>query len=148
MDQPAITIHPVTFPAHDMENGPCACGAWHNPALPLKEATTTPETRVIRVVHVSQYDPGNPTHVWVGYAGRYNGGAMTNAPLSPVWMGQPKDEYTGWLLKWMLTDDARRAEMLRLYRIWTTHGTLSLACWCAPKACHADVIRDTLLRMQ
>ena len=25
------------------------------------------------------------------------------------------------------------------------HGTIQLACWCAPKACHAEVIREWLL---
>lgn len=35
-------------------------------------------------------------------------------------------------------------EMKRLYRSWKEHGELTLVCWCAPKACHGDVIKKLL----
>jgi len=35
--------------------------------------------------------------------------------------------------------------MNRLYLKWQAWGKLSLFCWCAPLACHGDVIRQTLL---
>lgn len=35
-------------------------------------------------------------------------------------------------------------EMKRLYKLWQTEGELTLVCWCAPKACHGDVIKKLL----
>jgi hypothetical protein len=36
-------------------------------------------------------------------------------------------------------------ELNRLYRIARDLGELELTCWCAPKRCHAKVIRQVLL---
>jgi hypothetical protein len=38
-------------------------------------------------------------------------------------------------------------ELNRLYRIARDQGVLELTCWCAPKRCHADVIRNILLEV-
>lgn len=40
---------------------------------------------------------------------------------------------------------AMRAEMNRLFRILVTRRVLALRCWCAPLACHGDVIARLLL---
>ena len=37
-------------------------------------------------------------------------------------------------------------ELNRLYKIARDSGVLELLCWCAPKRCHADVIRFVLLK--
>ena len=36
-------------------------------------------------------------------------------------------------------------ELNRLYRIARASGELELTCWCAPRRCHAEVIRQVLL---
>lgn len=38
------------------------------------------------------------------------------------------------------------AELVRLYRKAKTQGHLELCCWCAPKPCHGDVIKEFLER--
>lgn len=35
-------------------------------------------------------------------------------------------------------------EIKRLYKQWQREGHLTLVCWCAPEACHADVIKRCL----
>jgi len=39
-----------------------------------------------------------------------------------------------------------RRELRRLRALLAKHGKLVLVCWCAPKSCHAEVIREALLR--
>lgn len=43
-----------------------------------------------------------------------------------------------------LRDPAVRDSMNSLYRTWRRYGRLRLFCWCAPEACHADVIKGKL----
>jgi len=38
-----------------------------------------------------------------------------------------------------------RNELNRLYRLYKQYGCLKLYCWCAPKRCHAETIRDVLM---
>ena len=33
----------------------------------------------------------------------------------------------------------------RIEKHYATHGTVTLACWCSPKRCHCEVIRDWLI---
>ena len=41
-------------------------------------------------------------------------------------------------------DQAIVAEMMRLANIARAQGELTLVCWCAPAACHGDVIARVL----
>ena len=46
-----------------------------------------------------------------------------------------------------LSDTKARAfvqELRRLYKLAKTHGKLELFCWCAPKRCHAETIKQFL----
>jgi hypothetical protein len=36
-------------------------------------------------------------------------------------------------------------ELLRLKELYLEQGILRLACWCAPKACHGDVVKSAIL---
>jgi hypothetical protein len=55
-------------------------------------------------------------------------------------------QYELWLQERIETRDARFChELNRLYVIARDQGLLELTCWCAPKRCHADVIRNILL---
>ena len=55
-------------------------------------------------------------------------------------------QYELWLQKRINARDVRVCDELnRLYRIARDQDLLELTCWCAPKRCHADVIRNMLL---
>jgi Domain of unknown function (DUF4326) len=57
-------------------------------------------------------------------------------------------QYELWLQERIKARDARVCQELnRLYRIARDQGVLELTCWCAPKRCHADVIRNILLEV-
>lgn len=43
-----------------------------------------------------------------------------------------------------LTDSAMQAELWLLQDIYFKYGKLNLFCWCYPKRCHADIIKDYL----
>lgn len=54
-------------------------------------------------------------------------------------------EYRKWLIKKIKEKDkAVVDELKRLKRIAMEKGELKLGCWCAPKACHGDVIKEIL----
>ncbi|ADE14135.1 conserved hypothetical protein [Nitrosococcus halophilus Nc 4] len=38
-----------------------------------------------------------------------------------------------------------RTEFNRLVKIYRETGELNLVCWCAPRACHGDVIKEQIL---
>lgn len=53
-------------------------------------------------------------------------------------------KYDAWLRSKIAKGDKRVCDELnRLYKI-ARDGELVLVCWCAPKACHADVIKRVL----
>jgi Domain of unknown function (DUF4326) len=55
-------------------------------------------------------------------------------------------QYETWLQDQIKARDAQVChELNRLCRIARDQGVLELTCWCAPKRCHADVIRNILL---
>jgi Domain of unknown function (DUF4326) len=55
-------------------------------------------------------------------------------------------QYETWLQDQIKARDARVChELNRLYGIARDQGVLELTCWCAPKRCHANVIRNILL---
>ena len=58
------------------------------------------------------------------------------------------EQYEVWLRERITARDQRVCEELnRLYVIARDTGLLELACWCAPKRCHAEVIRKVLLEV-
>ena len=57
------------------------------------------------------------------------------------------DKYRVWLRAQYRQDGAVRRALHTLARHYLTDGTLTLVCWCAPQACHAEVIRDAVLGM-
>ena len=52
-------------------------------------------------------------------------------------------QYRNWLRQQWKARGPARAELERLLEI-AKAGPLELVCWCAPRACHADVIREAL----
>ena len=56
------------------------------------------------------------------------------------------ERYEVWLREKIRTrDKAVCNELNRLFKIARDSGVLELVCWCAPKRCHAEVIRCVLL---
>lgn len=52
------------------------------------------------------------------------------------------------LRNWGVTSTEREqfmTELRRLYKICKQYGRLNLYCWCAPKRCHAETIRNFLM---
>lgn len=56
------------------------------------------------------------------------------------------DLYEVWLREQLRSNSEIRQEMLKLYNKWQDEGELNLVCWCSPKRCHGDVIKDFLTR--
>jgi len=56
------------------------------------------------------------------------------------------DKYREWLLE-MLTMENETTEAYReLVQSYRDFGGLVLSCWCAPKRCHADVLKEMILQ--
>ena len=54
--------------------------------------------------------------------------------------------YEVWLKEQLRENVRVRQEMLNLYNNWRESGELNLICWCSPKRCHGDVIKEFLTR--
>ena len=54
------------------------------------------------------------------------------------------DLYRSWLRAEWKNGSAVKEELLRLARTYRERGELTLVCWCAPSACHADVIKEAI----
>lgn len=55
------------------------------------------------------------------------------------------EKYKEYFKKKILEKDERFLEELRrLYRIYKKYGKLRLFCWCAPRRCHAETIKEFL----
>lgn len=90
------------------------------------------------------------THVGKGeYIGRKNSyyGFEGSVLANPESLKSEADRdaniarYAVWLDGKMKSDTPQRLEILRLTRSWRATGRLTLICWCAPKACHGNVIK-------
>jgi len=58
-------------------------------------------------------------------------------------------EAVGRYRDWLRQELPRRGpvyrEVVRLLRLYRQRGELTLVCWCAPEACHGDVLKKVLL---
>jgi hypothetical protein len=56
------------------------------------------------------------------------------------------DKYHIWFHKALNTDAIQRKrfkqELCRLIKLYQTHDELNLFCWCTPKRCHAETIKQ------
>ena len=56
------------------------------------------------------------------------------------------DKYAKWLDENAKLDNSPvKQELDRLLNIYKTYGRIDLWCWCAPKRCHAEKIREYIL---
>lgn len=91
----------------------------------------------------------------------YVGRAMKGIPASPLGNpfrpnpeGDAIERFRGWLRDAYRADAAGRAtlaqaeavaELRRLAELFREEGRLTLACWCSPEPCHADVIAQAIV---
>jgi len=55
------------------------------------------------------------------------------------------EQYDAWFqAKVEAQDPAVMGELRRLWRVWKRDGALNLVCWCAPKRCHCETIKQFL----
>jgi len=54
-------------------------------------------------------------------------------------------KYRFWLVEKLLWDSQQRQALEHLVHLYQRGMVLCLACWCAPQACHAEVIREAIL---
>lgn len=45
------------------------------------------------------------------------------------------------------TDKFVREELMKIAEHLKQHGQINLVCWCAPKSCHCDTIKEYLLQL-
>jgi len=92
---------------------------------------------------------GETVHVYVGRAwGRWPESVLGN----PFHIGadgtryEVIEKYRAWLIEQRAENRKVAAALDSLYEVVRSGRTLVLVCWCAPKACHADVIKGLLMR--
>lgn len=94
--------------------------------------------------------------VAVAHRRRVRGGEYIGRPTSPlanpfvIGCDGDRDEviakYAAWLDARLIDGGSPQArEFARLRAILLRTGALTLVCWCAPKPCHGDVLRERLL---
>ncbi|MCE9560823.1 MAG: DUF4326 domain-containing protein [Planctomycetes bacterium] len=95
-----------------------------------------------RVVHVNRHE--GPS-VYVGRKGRAGRGHPLANPfkLKPNATDCERVDCIAKYREWLLAR-SDLAEQLEVLRAETRNGERPLACWCAPKACHADVLAGLL----
>lgn len=117
----------------------------------------------IRVAHVKEFTKGGKVAlpenaVYVGRrVNRYGLKASPLANLYPISRNRTREEailtFRAWLHVVREIAACRIAtpqvvaamdELVRLLALHERHGELILLCWCAPQACHADVIKEAL----
>ena len=57
------------------------------------------------------------------------------------------DKYKDYFYNQIKTNKAFVEELLRLYNIAVKYGKLELYCWCAPKRCHGETIKEFIQNM-
>ena len=57
------------------------------------------------------------------------------------------DQYADWFVDQLTVNLAFMVEIQRLLDLYRQHGQLRLFCWCAPRRCHAQTIKEYILAM-
>jgi hypothetical protein len=91
-----------------------------------------------------------PPGEYVGRPCRWSPGSVLANPyhLGPhVPRPEVIGKYERWFWQQWRESGPVRAELERLAAQYQREGQLTLLCWCAPLPCHAEVIRDAVLRL-
>lgn len=116
------------------------------PASEIKQKEEKPvETILIKNLKKDQMEKGNPTHFYIG-----RGSDVGNPFTMTSWTQQERDrvcnEYDKWLRNKLFVEKNKKIclYMNIMYQAWKKHGQITLFCYCEPKRCHAESIRDIL----
>lgn len=102
----------------------------------------------IKVVHINSRQAPNTHREYCGRAGRGQEGVLGN----PYWMNDESkreevcDKFQLYLLSKMFSSNAVSKRIHELVTIAKTQD-IELACFCAPKRCHAESIKQTIERL-
>ena len=115
---------------------------------------------MITVANVKDLGPPGAWEPWCVYVGRAapRKGLKASPLANPYRLSEKqaigygvrlctREEIVGLYRRYVLgdrDDAAVRAELDRLLALYREHGRLTLVCWCSPKPCHAEVIREYL----
>jgi uncharacterized protein DUF4326 len=105
------------------------------------------------MIHVVNIRKPIPDYTAAVYIGRKMPGRPAS-PLANLYKIKRESErpealnrYRLWLEQQMQSDTPARAEIQRLAEI-AKRTDLLLLCWCAPKPCHGDVIKEFIERIK
>ena len=113
---------------------------------------------MITIANVRDLPPPSEWKPWVVYVGRAapRRGVKRSPLANPYNVGQwpthssmwplGEDDVMYWYRVWLhrASSVMKMIEMGHLRSLLKEHGKLVLACWCVPRRCHAEVIREVL----
>ena len=92
-------------------------------------------------IRIANQHHGASTGVYVGRPT-----VLGNPYRVQVWnRAQAVEQYRAWLRRQWQAGGQVQAALLELARAYKAQGTLTLICWCAPRRCHAEVVREAVL---
>lgn len=53
-------------------------------------------------------------------------------------------QYADWMVSKGLFQEPVKKELIRIAELYKKHKKLNLFCWCAPKQCHAETIKNII----
>jgi hypothetical protein len=118
---------------------------------PQKRVRPAPGAPGILVAHLSA---APKPYVYVGRAMKGIPASPLGNPFYPNAEGDAIERFRGWLRDAYRAELAGRAtleqgravaELQRLAQVYREEGRLTLACWCSPDPCHADVIATAIM---
>lgn len=102
------------------------------------------------MITVKKYQKGC-SGIYIGRTFKKYGFYLEGSPLANPFPLNHEDErdnvlaqYRNWLYEKMNSDSPQLAELYRLKKLYDQGQDLVLLCWCAPKPCHGDVIKEIL----
>lgn len=106
--------------------------------------------------HLRVFDAESPKNLPVPFTSTYVGRKTPELPGSPLANPFRLDDeadrerviraYRHWLWGYLVIGTPQHNEVVRILRLSLKPEGVALACWCAPKACHAQVIREAAIR--
>jgi len=98
---------------------------------------------MIEIKNLRYGKPQNPWDICVDRANKVLGNPFYMA--NEAQRGAVCEKYADWFRQNSQSNATFIAELDRLAGIYKEYGRLSLYCWCSPKRCHAETIREYLL---
>lgn len=88
--------------------------------------------------------------IYIGRGNKRTPGSVLGNPFKMKHEGDRDrvvEEYRSWLEDQMKQEGSVREEIYRLADLAKAGNAVNLVCWCAPKRCHGDVVKETVERI-